>query len=87
MEPPLSDVDRVPALRRNSGFGRRLALLVVCLTVGVIAGFAGQHFTGSSAWFLAVPGCIIAGWLFVANPTKCLPTREDSSGEGPTRLK
>jgi hypothetical protein len=61
---------------------RRLLLLALCLVAGGVVGVAGQHFTGSSAWFLAVPALVLLAWLFVANPTECLPPREHSSHNG-----
>jgi hypothetical protein len=61
----------------------RLLLLLGCSSAGLLAGLGGQYFTGSSAWFLAVPACIAAGWLFVANPAECLPPGERSSNEDP----
>lgn len=48
------------------------ALLLALLACGGLAvGFVGQHLTGDSAWFLAVPALIAAGWVFVADPTRC----------------
>lgn len=61
---------------------RRLLLLALCLVAGGVIAVAGQHFTGSSAWFLAVPALVLLAWLFVANPTECLPPRKHSSHNG-----
>jgi uncharacterized membrane protein YccC len=55
---------------------RRFAWLAGCLAAGLGIGFAGQQFTGEAAWFLAVPACLAAGWLVVANPEACLPERD-----------
>jgi hypothetical protein len=55
---------------------RRLVWLTGCLAGGLGIGFAGQHFSGEAAWFLAVPACLAAGWLVVANPEACLPDRD-----------
>jgi len=54
----------------------RLAWLVGCFAAGIGIGFLGLHFTGDTAWFLAVPACLAAGWLVVANPETCLPERD-----------
>ena len=62
---------------------RRLLLLAVVVVAGCIVGYLGQHFTGSSAWFLAVPAFLLVAWLFVADPTECLPPGERSSHNGP----
>jgi F0F1-type ATP synthase assembly protein I len=59
-----------------------LLLLLGAVAVGCAAGFIGLHFTGSSAWFLAVPALVFLGWLAVANPTECLPPSERSSHNG-----
>jgi hypothetical protein len=59
----------------------RLLLLLGCVSAGLLAGLAGQHFTASNAWFLAVPACLAAGWLFVANPAECAPPEARSSAE------
>jgi len=61
----------------------RFALLALCVVVGVVIGLIGQHITGSSAWFLAVPACVGLAWLFVADPTACLPQAERSSHNDP----
>lgn len=52
---------------------RRALLLAECIAAGCLIGFVGQHFTGSSAWFLAVPALLALAWLFVANPDACSP--------------
>ena len=51
----------------------RAVLLCACLVVGLGIGFAGQAYSGDSAWFLALPVCLLMGWLFVADPTQCVP--------------
>jgi hypothetical protein len=51
----------------------RALLLGLCVVAGCGVGFVGQYLSGSSAWFLAVPGFVIVAWLFVANPDECLP--------------
>ncbi|WP_187272330.1 hypothetical protein [Zeimonas arvi] len=54
---------------------RRLFLLLACVAGGLVVGFAGLRATGSSAWFLAVPAFVAAGWLRVADPDQCAPCR------------
>ena len=63
---------------------RRVLLLGLCVVIGCVVGFVGQHFTGSSVWFLPIPAFVLFAWLFVANPTECLPPSERSSHNGPT---
>ena len=75
-ERPLS---RVPALLR------RIALLGACIVAGVVIGAVGQHFSGSTNWYLAVPLLVAVAWLFVANPTECLPHVERPSHKGSGR--
>lgn len=59
--------------------GKRLFLLFGAIAIGCAAGVAGQHVTGSSAWFLAVPVAIMIAWFRVADPTRCLPRQQDST--------
>jgi hypothetical protein len=61
----------------------RILLLGLCVVAGTVIGFIGQHFTGSNAWFLAVPALVTGAWLFVANPGECSPPSERSSRNGP----
>ena len=63
-------------LRRVPALLRRVALLGACIIAGAVIGAVGQHFSGSSAWFLALPILVAVAWLFVANPTECLPHLE-----------
>ncbi len=55
-----------------SGF-KRLALLLTCLGIGVAVGVGGSLLAGSALWYLAIPGAVGIGWLFVANPLECAP--------------
>ena len=55
---------------------RRAVLLCACLGAGFGIGYAGQTYTGDSAWFLALPVCLLTGWLFVADPTQCVRPRD-----------
>lgn len=70
--------------KRTPRLSSRLWLLAACIIGGGLIGYVGQHVTGSSAWFLAVPGLIALAWLFVADPDACLPDgrcrRQDGSG-------
>jgi hypothetical protein len=58
---------------------RALALLTV-LATGALLGAAGAWLTGSQYWFLAIPGALALGWLFLANPLACAP--EPPRGDG-----
>jgi hypothetical protein len=51
----------------------RALWLLACLAVGAAVGIGGHWFTGSAAWFLAVPAALACGWWFFADPTQCLP--------------
>ena len=53
---------------------RRAGLLIGCVLAGGLVGAVGRYAFDSSAGFLAVPGFVLLAWLFVANPTECLPT-------------
>lgn len=77
--PPANGPSVPPRDSSSPNLLRRLLLLGVCVAGGSVVGFVGQHFTGSSHWFLAVPAFVLAAWLFVANPTECLPPTERSS--------
>lgn len=76
---PLTDPDRAPP----SNPLRRLLWLLLCFAVGLGVAIAGRLLSGSSAWALAVPVAIAIGWLFVADPTQCMPAKRS----GPQRLK
>lgn len=59
------------AIPPNTG-PRAIALLAVLGTGGLL-GAAGYWLTGSQHWFLAIPGALAVGWLFLANPLACAP--------------
>ena len=63
---------------------RRLLLLLVCIAVGVAVGAWGSTWSGSVAWYLAIPVALGIGWLFVADPTQCVPPGRDDDA-GPAR--
>jgi hypothetical protein len=50
---------------------RRAALLVALALAGLAVGVAGHAATGTAWWFVALPIAVAAGWLFVADPTRC----------------
>jgi hypothetical protein len=60
----------------------RLLLLGLCVAAGSVIGLIGQHFTGSTTWFLAVPALVAGAWLFVADPSECSPPSERASRSG-----
>ncbi len=59
----------------DATLAQRAGLLCVCVVAGLGIGFAGQALSSDSAWFLAVPACMLAGWLYVADPTRCARRR------------
>lgn len=52
---------------------RRLALLLVLVGAGTAGGVIGNALSGSALWFLAIPAALLVGWLWVADPTQCVP--------------
>ena len=60
--------------------GARAIALVAVLSTGALVGAAGSLLTGSQHWFLAIPGALAVGWLFLANPLACTP--EPPAGGG-----
>jgi uncharacterized membrane protein YfcA len=63
-----------PSVKPRS-IGRRLLWLLLCAVIGGAAGFAGLHYTGDSAWLLALPVVLAAAWLVLADPTECMPRK------------
>jgi hypothetical protein len=61
----------------------RLALLVVCIAVGALIGFVARAMGGGSEWFLGIPVLVLGAWLFVSDPTACMPPSEPSNHNGP----
>jgi uncharacterized membrane protein YoaK (UPF0700 family) len=59
---------------------RRLVLLLACLAAGAAVGAWGSAWSGSAAWWLAIPVALGIGWLFVADPTQCVPPPGDEAG-------
>lgn len=64
---------------------RRLLLLLGCAALGVAIGWGGFAITGATTWFLAIPAAIAAGWMVVADPTRCDPD-EGKKGSGSNSL-
>lgn len=71
-----------PRKRRPAALWR-LALLVACIAAGSLAGVLGQHWSGSSIWFLAIPLLVVVAWFVVADPTECMPSIERRSPDEP----
>ena len=59
---------------------RRLLLLIACAAAGIGIGVAGSMWSGSQAWYLAVPLVMALGWVFVADPSRCSGEARDNSG-------
>lgn len=64
----------------------RGAAFVALGCFGVLVGASWQALTGSQYLYLAVPGALALGWLFVANPAECARVPDvsahDASGPG-----
>jgi hypothetical protein len=56
--------------------------LLACIVGGLIIGAIGNAFSGSSAWYLALPAAVAVGWLFVADPTECEPPSRPRARSG-----
>jgi hypothetical protein len=50
---------------------RRGGRLVLATAAGAAVGWAGSAWTGDTAWYLAIPVAIAAGWWRLADPTRC----------------
>ena len=77
----LAAISFVQRARQNPppNFGPRAIALVAVLSAGALIGAAGNWLTGSQYWFLAIPGALAVGWLFLANPLAC-PSEPLASG-------
>ncbi len=71
----LASISLVQRARRSvpPDSGRRAIALLAVLGTGALLGAAGHWLTGSQHWFLAIPGALAVGWLFLANPLACAP--------------
>ena len=61
------------------GTGRRLLLLLALAAAGALVGAVGSALSGQDYWYAAVPAAVAAGWLFVADPSRC--NRPDRPGD------
>jgi hypothetical protein len=61
------------AVTARTRSGRRLAALAGLLAAGAAIGAIGSWWTGSAAWYLAIPIALAVGWLGIADPTRCEP--------------
>lgn len=52
---------------------RRVIWLLGCIGGGWLIGLIGSGLTGDDRWYLAIPAAITLGWLFLADPSKCVP--------------
>lgn len=66
-----------PALKRDESsragltLRKRVGLLVACIALGSAIGWLGARFSGSDAWYLAIPACMALVWLVIADPSQC----------------
>lgn len=68
---------RDPAARVKSPVPlKRVGWLLGSFAAGAIVAAVGSSMTGSDLWYLAIPVAVASVWLFVADPTKCEPTRD-----------
>ena len=65
--------------------GHRLRWLLACVAAGLGIGLAGFHWSGNEWWFIAVPACMAAGWLVLADPTRCVPRHDEAEPGHPMR--
>ena len=67
-----------PAGAPPPGTGRRLLLLLAAAAAAWLVGAVGSALSGNAYWYAAIPAAVAAGWLFVADPSRC--KRPDRSG-------
>ncbi len=79
---PVNKASDPPSASSAPNVLRRLLVLLLCVVAGCAVGLAGLNFTGSSSWFLTVPLFILVAWVFVADPTECVPPDERSAHNG-----
>jgi len=64
-------------MRNHRSTSNRLLALAATIMIGVLAGSVGYSFTGHQTWFLAVPASLAAVWLYIADPSGCLPSARE----------
>jgi hypothetical protein len=64
-------------MRRPHSTAYRVVALAATIAIGVLAGTIGYLFTGNQAWFLAVPAALAGVWLYIADPSRCLPSTKE----------
>ncbi len=81
----LAAVSLVQRARRTAppNTAPRAIALVAVLSSGALVGAAGSWLSGSQLWFLAIPGALAVGWLFLANPLACTPEPPSTGPAGP----
>jgi hypothetical protein len=57
--------------------------LLACIFAGLVIAIIGSSLSGSSVWYVAVPAVVAVGWLFLANPTECEPSRHKRAERAP----
>lgn len=60
---------------------RRFLLLMACLLAGGLVAVVGHGLSGNSAWALALPAALAVGWWAAADPTTCLPSKDNRESE------
>lgn len=79
-----SDAGRTADLLRMP-LRRRLALLAVCLGLGLGIGCLGWTLSADERWFLALPIVLALGWLAVADPERCVARTDRPASPHPPR--
>lgn len=64
-------------MRSRRSTSNRVLALAATVAIGVLAGTVGYLFTGNQAWFLAVPASLAGVWLYIADPSRCLPDTKE----------
>ncbi|KAB2843929.1 MAG: hypothetical protein F9K47_05370 [Burkholderiales bacterium] len=57
-------------------FAHRLAWLIICFVLGLVVGLLGHRWSGEEAWYLALPGAVVLGWLYFGRPDACTACAE-----------
>lgn len=64
-----------PTPPSTHGLRRRLGWLLACLAGGAAVGAIGHALTGQPWWYASITVALAAGWIALADPTRC--TRPD----------